>query len=256
MHSPLHIRTGERPIQFAGKKRLQAPAAAAVRGWFDFEGAVGSGHSNSRQDAIRLEGILANSGDLDLAASDGPTGHWGVALDRAIRRYQQRHRLHVDGTLRPGGQTLALMYATMARALDGLAVPSPEEVDRHHASMAAGTGPRIAIVPQVKLLPIQDLPDVSDADRAANAAQIEWMLRNWTGLGGVPSHLAFYVVSRGRAGVAQVRDFIRQYAACRPHSTDILVYAILRALPDNAARVRFVGGPPGGFRPAGTRLVR
>ena len=205
---------------------------------------------------MRLEGILANSGDLDLIASDGPTGHWGTALDQAMRRYQKRHRLSVDGWLRPGGPTLALMYATMARVLEDFAVPTPDDVDRHHASLRAGTGPRIAIVPQVKLSPVLDLPDVSDADRAANAAQIDWMLRNWTGLGGVPAHLAFYVVRRGRAGIAQVRDFIEQYATRRPHDVDVLIYAILRALPDHESRARFIGRAPGGFRPAGTKLVR
>lgn len=179
-----------------------------------------------------------------------------MALDRAMRRYQQRRRLTVDGWLRPGGPTLGLMYATMARVLEGFRVPTPEDVDRHHASLKAGAGPQIAIVPQVKLSLILDLPDVSDADRAANAAQIDWMLRNWTGLGGVPAHLAFYVTSRGRAGIAQVRDFIEQYSARRPHETDILVYAILRALPDNDSRARFIGRAPGGFRPAGTRLAR
>ncbi len=250
------MRTGRRPIRAAEKSRVLAPAGAPARGWFDFEGTVGSGHANARQDAIRLEGILGNSGDLDLVASDGPTGHWGTALDGAMRRYQKRHRLTVDGWLRPGGPTLGLMYATMARVLDGFRVPTPEEVDRHHASIKAGTGPHIAIVPQVKLSPILARPDVSDAARAANAAQIDWMLRNWTGLGGVPAHLAFYVERRGSSGIAQVRDFLAQYAARRPHGIDILVYAILRALPDHASRARFIGSAPGGFRPAGTRLIR
>ncbi|MBL8833523.1 MAG: peptidoglycan-binding protein [Rhodospirillales bacterium] len=214
------------------------------------------GQANDRRDAVRLEGILANSGDLDLVVSDGPTGHWGPALDRALRSYQKRWRLTVDGWLRPGGPTLALMAATMARVLEGFAVPSPEEIDWHHSALAAGKPPRIAIVPQIEMTPIPGLPDLSAGDRAANAAQVDWMLKKWSGLGGVPAQFAHYVVRRGRLGIAQARDFVEQYSARRPHDADILVYSILRALPDSESRERFLGGTPGGYRPAGTRLVR
>ncbi|MBI3503426.1 MAG: hypothetical protein HY059_01190 [Proteobacteria bacterium] len=172
-----------------------------------------------------------------------------------MRRYQKRHRLAVDGWLRPGGPTLALMYATLARVLDGFAVPAPEEADWHHASLEAGTGPRLAIVPQIELTPVPGLPKLGGADRAANAAQIDWMLNKWTGLGGVPAQFAHYVTRRGNLGIAQARDFVEQYSARRPHDADILVYSILRALPDTESRERFLGGTPGGYRPAGTRLV-
>jgi hypothetical protein len=253
---PVPSRREELPIRTAQKKQAAQAAGAPARGWFDFDGPAGLGHATSREDAIRLEGILANSGDLDLVASDGPTGFWGTAHNRALRRYQKRHRLTVDGWLRPGGPTLALMYATMARVLEGFGVPTPDEIDRHHAAIREGAPPRIAIVPQIELTPIPGLPAISIADHAANAAQIDWMLQNWSGLGGVPAQLAHYVVRRGDVGLAQARDFVAQYSVRNPHGLDVLVYAVLRALPDSASRERFLGGTPGGYRPAATRLVR
>lgn len=173
-----------------------------------------------------------------------------------MRRYQKRHRLTVDGWLRPGGPTLALMYATMARVLEGFGVPTPEEIDWHHAALRAGAPPRIAIVPQIELTAIPGLPAVTPGDQAANAAQIDWMFQNWTGFGGVPAQLAHYIVRRGEVGLAQARDFVDQYAARDPNGLDVFIYAVLRALPDNASRERFLGGTPGGYRPAATRLVR
>ncbi len=173
-----------------------------------------------------------------------------------MRRYQKRHRLAVDGWLRPGGPTLALMYATMSRVLENYRVPTPEEIDRHHAAIREGQPPRIAIVPQLELTFIPGLPVVTPGDHAANAAQIDWMLQNWSGLGGVPAQLAHYVVRRGDVGLAQARDFVEQYSVRHPHGVDVLVFAILRALPDSASRERFLGGTPGSYRPAATRLVR
>ena len=129
------------------------------------------GFDTRRDDAIRLEAILANSGDLDLAATDGPTGYWGTGLDTALRGYQKRNGLKVDGWLRPGGPTIAHMREALGPILDGFARPSPDEVDAHHESLEAGEGPLVAISPKADLAPIPGLPDIGEAGRRSNAGQ-------------------------------------------------------------------------------------
>ena len=70
--------------------------------FFDLDSDVGLGFPTRRADNIKVQTILGNAGDLDLAKTDGPTG-WGLyTLDDAIRSYQKRNDLKVDGWLRPG----------------------------------------------------------------------------------------------------------------------------------------------------------
>ena len=71
--------------------------------WFDLSGPMGLRVGADRADAIRLEALLANAGDLDLSERGGPTGYWGLAQDKALRGYQQRNGLAVDGWAAPDG---------------------------------------------------------------------------------------------------------------------------------------------------------
>ncbi len=223
--------------------------------WFALSDFAGRGFDTRRADAIRLEGILANSGDLDLTATDGPTGYWGSALDTAVRRYQKRNGLAVDGWLRPGGPTIAHMRDTLGSVLDGFAPPTPDEIDAHHASLESDGLPLVAISPKADLAPIPGLPDIGEAGRGSNAGQIDWLLRNQTGLGTVPAQFARYVTGLGDEGLAQTRDFVAQYAARRPADNDALVAGILRELPDDESRSRFLGRAPGFMHPAGIRTM-
>ncbi|MBL8833525.1 MAG: peptidoglycan-binding protein [Rhodospirillales bacterium] len=223
--------------------------------WFALSGFTGRGFDTRREDAVRLEGILANSGDLDLTATEGPTGYWGTALDTAVRRYQKRNGLKVDGWLRPGGPTIAHMRDTLGSALDGFEVPTPDEIDAHHAALDAGGTPLIAVSPKTDLAAIPGLPDIGEAGRGSNASQIDWLLRNQAGLGSVPAQFARYVTGLGDEGLAQTRDFVAQYAARRPAGNDALVAGILRELPDDESRARFLGRPLGDRVPAGIRTM-
>ncbi len=47
-------------------------------GFFDLDADVGLGYPTRRADNIKVQTILGNAGDLDLAKTDGPTG-WGHA---------------------------------------------------------------------------------------------------------------------------------------------------------------------------------
>ena len=57
---------------------------------------------------------MGRSGDLNLAETDGVTGFVGLRMDEAIRRFQKRNRLRVDGQINPGGETLTTLGATLA----------------------------------------------------------------------------------------------------------------------------------------------
>ena len=222
--------------------------------WFDLSGDVGRGFPTARQDAIKLEAILANSGDHDLSATDGPTGYWGTALDAALRGYQKRNDLAVDGWARPDGPTIRHMRDSLGRRLDGFEAPTPDDVDAHHAALDAGHDPLIAAAPQTKLGPLPGLPDIGKAGRGSNASQIDWLARNRIGFDGVPEQLARYASALGGEGIAQARDFVAQFAARNPQDADALTAGILRGLPDDSARTAFLGQSPGAGLPAGVRL--
>lgn len=233
---------------------LDDPLDPSAPGWFDLSGPVGRGFDTRREDAIRLEAILANSGDHDLGTTDGPTGYWGTALDGALRRYQKRHGLKADGWLGPEGPTIAHMRDAFGGMFDGYDVPTPDDVDAHHAALDAGDAPHLAIRRKTELAKLRGLPDIGEAGRGSNASQIDWLLRNRTGLDGVPAQFARYVTGLGGEGIAQARDFVGQYAHRDPQGTDALVDGILRELPDDASRTLFLGRTPGGGQPPGTRL--
>ncbi len=233
---------------------LEDPLDPASAGWFDLSGDVGRGFPTARQDAIKLEAILASSGDHDLSATDGPTGYWGTALDAALRGYQKRNDLAVDGWARPDGPTIRHMRDSLGRRLDGFEAPTPDDVNAHHAALDAGHDPLIAAAPQTKLGPLPGLPDIGKAGRGSNASQIDWLARNRIGFDGVPEQLARYASELGGEGIAQARDFVAQFAARNPQDSDALTAGILRSLPDDSARTAFLGQSPGFGLPAGVRL--
>ncbi len=235
---------------------LLSDVRADTSDWFDLSADVGRGFATARQDAIKLEAILANAGDHDLAATDGPTGYWGTALDAALRGYQKRNDLAVDGWARPDGPTIRHMRDALGGKLGAFEAPSPDEVDAHHEALDAGRGPLLTAAPQTKLGAWPGLPDIGKAGRGSNASQIDWLARNRIGFDGVPEQLARYASELGPEGIAQARDFVTQFAAANPQDADALTAGLLAHLPDDAARSRFLGRDPVFGRPAGVRLPR
>lgn len=73
---------------------------------FDLEDSVGTGHRNRRDDVFRLQALLHREGDLDAAATAGPTGYWGNRDEAALRRFQQTNGLAADGWAAPDGETI------------------------------------------------------------------------------------------------------------------------------------------------------
>lgn len=150
---------------------------------FRFTGSVGPGGDNFREDVIRAQLLLGNSGDYDLASLGAPTGWPGGELWRGIRKYQKRKGLTVDGILQPlgeqgvgadgVGETLFALRDELSAAFDGRRVPTPDEVDRHYedpdrSNQNKGDGsplPEIAVRDESGGLPQYPLGTVvSDAD--------------------------------------------------------------------------------------------
>ncbi len=109
---------------------------------FRFTGSVGPGGDNFREDVIRAQVLLGNSGDYDLAALGAPTGWPGGELWRGIRKYQKRKGLTADGFLLPVGEagvgadgvgeTVSALQDDLGESFTGRRVPTPREVDRHY----------------------------------------------------------------------------------------------------------------------------
>lgn len=66
---------------------------------FSIKKTVGMSGLNRRQDVARVENLLGRSGDLDLSKTDGLTGYFGTRTDNAIKGFQKRNGLKVDGLI-------------------------------------------------------------------------------------------------------------------------------------------------------------
>ncbi len=135
---------------------------------FRFTGSVGPEGDNFREDVIRAQVLLGNSGDYDLVSLGAPTGWPGGELWRGIRKYQKRKGLTVDGILQPVGEggigadgvgeTLFALRNDLGDTFAGRRAPTPEEVDRHYEE-----------------------PDRGDADKSDGASRSEIAVRNEDG---------------------------------------------------------------------------
>ena len=81
---------------------------------FSIRDSIGMEGMNSRRDVAKVESLLGRAGDLNLEETDGVTGFLGLRLDEAIRIFQKRNSLKVDGRVNPGGETLITLGATLA----------------------------------------------------------------------------------------------------------------------------------------------
>lgn len=152
---------------------------------FRFSGSVGLGGDNFRDDVIRAQVLLGNSGDYDLASLGAPTGWPGGELWRGIRKYQKRKGLTVDGVLQPMspegvgedgiGETLFALQNDLGDSFTGRRVPTAEEVDRHYeepdGSDRDAAPSEIAVRNEGGAPPQYPLGTVSDADFPS---QPEW----------------------------------------------------------------------------------
>ena len=136
---------------------------------FSFFGSVGPNGDNRREDVIRAQTLLRQTGDFD---PDGifpvPTGWPSSDLYRGIRKFQKRIGLDADGTLLPTpsggvdqygvGETLNALRGAVGDSLAGQKAPTPAEVDAHYGNdakrAATGEAQPVPAQPGVTLRPM------------------------------------------------------------------------------------------------------
>ncbi len=229
------------------------PPADEYRNWFDLEDWVGSGHPSHRADIARLEAILANSGDLSLERTQGPTGYWGLALDGALRRYQARNGLAVDGIVRPGGPTISHMRDTFGTLLAGHVPPTPADIDAHHEIVGDDNpGTIVWQAPPVSLDGIQGLPGIDHETDASNARLARTMVRTGD-FRGYAKLLAQTIEQSGKSGLAAVKDLAGKFDELQPGKGGQLLAAVMPDVSDDAKREFGIELPEP--KPKGTKVA-
>ncbi len=112
------------------------PSTGGFGDLFRITGAVGPEAANARDDVIRAQILLGQTGDFDLDSLGGPTGWPGSELTRGLRRYQRRKGLTVDGLMLPDGETIRALQADLHDGLADYRAPTTIEVDGFHDRLA------------------------------------------------------------------------------------------------------------------------
>ncbi len=94
------------------------PEITGFRNPFRISDSVGIEGRNNRRDVAKVESLFGRLGELNLDETDGVTGFAGARLDEAIRRFQKRNQLKVDGQVNPGGETITTTGAVLAANQD------------------------------------------------------------------------------------------------------------------------------------------
>ena len=209
--------------------------------WFALNDWVGIDRPSQRDDVVKVEALLANAGDYSLKRNQGQTGYWGTPQDVALRSYQARNNLAVDGRLRPGGPTIEKLRSQLAGTMAGFKAPTAAEIDTHHRRLSAGDAGLVAWGPQpMNLAPRNDLPEIGADVHASNGRWIAAMDRG-NGFSSYPDLFARSITEHGDSAVAEVRDLVGQYEALHPGNGAKLTGEIVAALPDDATRRSFLG---------------
>ena len=90
------------------------PEITGFRYPFRIHDSVGMEGRNNRRDVAKVENLFGRLGELNLDETDGVTGFAGARLDEAIRRFQKRQGLKLDGLVNPGGETITTTGAVLA----------------------------------------------------------------------------------------------------------------------------------------------
>lgn len=112
---------------------------------FTFHGSVGPNGENRREDVIKAQTLLANSGDFK-SPFDVPTGWPNRDLYSSIRAFQKRHGKQADGILLPipsggvdqngVGESLEALRGELSNRLAGQTAPTPQQVDAYYQNKA------------------------------------------------------------------------------------------------------------------------
>lgn len=205
---------------------------------------------------IKVETILGNTGDHDLVRTDGPTGFWSPDKENAVRSWQAKNGLKVDGLLKPNGPTITSLKQATGSLLGGFIPPTPEDVDQHHAQRAQDE-PGILNLRRARLsfpTPSQKL-ELDEASRAFNADSARALSRSSVD-GDIPRIYADYVK---QAGIAEshptIMDLAEQMnATVGRDRTDRVLHGIVGQLPADQAK-ELLGGAVPAERPLGVKVA-
>ncbi|MBF0167103.1 MAG: peptidoglycan-binding protein [Alphaproteobacteria bacterium] len=219
-------------------------------GWFSLDAPVGPHPApNRRPDVLRVETLLGKAGDYDITRTDGPTGWWGSRAEGAVRTYQKRKGLKVDGLLNPGGPTIASLEGDLADSFKGFAVPSLAEIDAHHDALKLGEPGLLTHKPPP--LDITPPEGVAEGTQAANRRTAQFLLGRASD-DGLDQFVARDIQDNGEAGILRNRDLVLQINELDPKRAHSFAWGILSHLPRETAR-DFLGGEVPDVPPVGIR---
>jgi hypothetical protein len=215
---------------------------------FALSDAVGPRKRNRRHDVLKIETLFANTGDHDL--EDGPTGYAGSQLDQAIRAFQKRRGLAVDGVLEPGGETIAALESELGGRLDGFRAPRPDEADDHLNRGGRGEEGLFAVgSPPPILHAIDNLPPIGPGAWQSNKRTVRALFTTRDN-GPLADLLADAIGHDGLDGVAEVRDLLDQARDRDPARADAMARAVFDRLSEKDQAL-FSGGDQPERRPIG-----
>jgi len=158
---------------------------------------VGREQPSTPTDVRRVEKALGRTGFLDMRQTHGPTGLFGSRLEDAVRRFQRKNNLKVDGFLNPGSET--------ARALGGSLATEARKPrrgttlqDRMSRNLDADGARRRA-----------GLPALRHASASQNTRTLNALRKN-NSLGLVPKLIADVLRARDPEGLTDVDDMFVQ----------------------------------------------
>ncbi len=95
---------------------------------------VGRSQKNRREDVARVEVLMERNHDYDLERTQGPTGIFSTGLEAAVKDFQGRRGLTIDGVLLPRGETITALSGNKTPPLPERKPPVPQEAKKRDCS--------------------------------------------------------------------------------------------------------------------------
>lgn len=235
--------------------RFGQPHSGFDTDFFALGAPVGPDQPNRREDIIKVETILGNTGHHDLTATAGPLGYWGERQEKAVKTWQGESGLKVDGLLKPNGPTIASLRQAAGSLLGGLTPPSAAEVDEHHARLSQGEPGLLNTRPARLSLPKPPRPvELDETSFAFNADSARALTRSSVD-GDIPKIYADFLKQAGAKAHPTVMDLIEQVNATSGRDrADRVLHGIVKGLPSEHAKA-LLGDAMPAPRPLGVRVA-
>ncbi|MGE4281379.1 MAG: peptidoglycan-binding protein [Magnetospirillum sp.] len=233
--------------------RQRRPGFPFQDDFFTLGAPVGPDQSNRREDVIRVETILGNTGHHDLSRTDGPVGYWGQRQEQAVKDWQSQNGLKVDGLLKPGGPTITSLKQAAGGLLGGFTPPSPDEVDQHQSQRMQGEPGILNTRPARLSFTRPDQPlDLDEQSQAFNADSARALTHSSVN-GDIPRIYGDFAKQARADAHATLMDLAEQMdAQVGRDRTDQVMHGIVSQLPPDQAKA-LLGGTMPAARPLGGR---